>query len=81
MADFNTDMNVQFTKIIPKVLVDEVSSTTIYIGVSNNSRNVNSSDWQIKKMVKLGNVWAVDFPDGDQGFNYKWSIRLAYSYS
>ena len=81
MTDFNTDMNVQFPKIEPITLIDEVSSTEFYIGVSGRGNNPNKAMWKIKKILKTGNVWDVTlYPNGDQTFSYVWSGRTGYSY-
>ena len=81
MTDFNTDMNVQFPKIEPITLIDEVSSTEFYIGISKSGNSPNRPIWQIKKILKTGNVWNVTlYPNGNQTSGYAWSGRTGYSY-
>jgi hypothetical protein len=66
--------------IEPSMLVDETSSTEIYIGVSNNGKNANASTWRIKRINKIGNVWNIGFPDEDQTYTFIWNNRYSYNY-
>ena len=56
MTDFNTDMNVQSEQRDAITLIDEVSSTEIYVGISNNGSNIFEPFWRIKKIIKNGKV-------------------------
>jgi len=81
MTDFNTDMNVQSEQRDAITLIDEVSSTEIYVGISNNGSNIFEPFWRIKKIIKNGNVWSITlFPNGDQRFIYIWNNRASYTY-
>lgn len=64
----------------PHVLIDEYSTTEIYYGVSNNSGDINSHNWRIRRALKSGTVWSFKYPEGNQGFDYVWSARLTYDY-
>lgn len=64
----------------PYVKIDEASSDEIYVGVSNNGNNGGESTWRIKRMIKTGGVWSVEFPDGNQEFIYKWDDRYTFGY-
>ncbi len=65
----NTDFNIDSYKSEPIVLVDEVSTNEIYIGVSINGKKTDKPIWQIKRVVKNGNIWDVSqYPDGNQNF-------------
>ena len=67
--------------IEPTTLVDEVSSTEIYVGVSNNGKNVNSPVWKIKKIMKTDNVWDTGmFPSGSQDYTFVWEDRASYNF-
>lgn len=81
MTDFNTDINARSYNFEPAILIHELSESEIYVGVSNNGGNVTASTWQIKKSVKIGDIWKINlFPDGDQSFSYVWNNRLTYTY-
>jgi hypothetical protein len=80
MADFGTDFNIQSIKIEPYVLIDEVSSTSYYIGTSRSFSAQGVANWRIKKIWKVGNVWRSAFPGGDQGFTFIWTDRGTYTY-
>ena len=81
MTDFSTDLNIQSYNIEPITLIDEVTSELFYIGVSKNGRNINASNWKIKKIWKDGTIWRVQFPDGDQSYSYIWDDRIGvYTY-
>jgi len=77
MTDFNTDSNVQSPNIEPITLIDEVSSEEFYIGTSINGGNTSKATWRIKKIWKDVTVWKVEFPDGDQSYNYVWDDRIS----
>lgn len=65
----------------PNTLIDEVSSTEYYIGISNNGSNINSPTWKIRKVIKIGTTWNTSlYPNGDQGFSFIWNNRAIYSY-
>lgn len=67
--------------IKPPMLVDEVSDTEFYIGVSRNTADQTHFKWRIQHIVKGGNVWRItEFPNGDQGFKFQWSARYGYTY-
>jgi hypothetical protein len=77
----DNEFNLQSYKVESITLIHEYSSTEYYIGVSNNGRDTSRATWQIRKIVKLGDVWAVtQYPDGDQLFKYVWDDRLTYTY-
>ena len=62
------------------LLVDELSDTEYYIGVSNNFSDPAKANWKIKRIWKVGNVWKFEFPNGSQEFKWIWDDRLSYSY-
>ena len=77
----NNEFNLQSYKVEPITLIHENSSTEYYIGTSNNGRDTSKEIWQIKKIVKIGDVWSVtQFPNGNQEFKFKWDDRLIYTY-
>jgi len=76
-----TQINLQSYKIDPVTLVDEVSSTEYYIGISHNTKDESRPNWKIKKIWKDGTTWRFEYPDGRQEFKFIWSDRLSYTYS
>ena len=81
MTDFSTDLNIESFNVEPFTLIDEVNSEEFYIGISKNSRNTTKTNWRIKKIWKDGTIWRVQFPDGDQSYNYVWDDRISsYAY-
>jgi len=65
----------------PFVLVDEVSTTEYYVGTSNNGSITSGEIWQIKRIIKQGNVWSLaEYPNGSQEFSFVWEDRAGYSY-
>jgi len=62
------------------MLVDEVSSTEIYIGQSINGKDPNDNNWKIKRILQVGSVWTFTFPNGEQKFDFIWGQRFSYTY-
>lgn len=74
-------MNQYTYNIEPIQLIDEVSSTEFYIGLSNNGRDTSKEIWKINKITKNGNVWNISqFPNGSQKFEFIWDNRATYTY-
>lgn len=77
----NTDFNIDSFNVEPIILIQEFSSTEYYVDVSRNGRDTSKANWQIRRIVKTGAIWAVtQYPDGDQSFKYVWDDRLSYQY-
>lgn len=64
----------------PVRLIDELSETEIYIGESINFSDKSNDSWRIKKIIKIGNVWEFQFPNGKQDYVFIWDDRYAYDY-
>ncbi len=67
--------------IEPTQLIDETSSTEIYLGYSENGGATGGALWKIKRISKIGTVWHFEFPNGDQNYKYIWDDRFGYTYS
>ena len=81
MGDFsNIHDNPQFYTLGSSTLIDEVSSTEYYIGISSGANDVSATSWSIKKIWQDCTVWRTQFPDGDQSFKFVWSDRGGYTY-
>jgi hypothetical protein len=52
---------------------------TSYSGISGQG-NANVPEWRIKKVTTTGGVTTIEYPNGDQSFSFKWSLRASYSY-
>ena len=74
-------MNDVLGIIQPPMLIDEVSDTEYYIGISRNDSDESRKVWRIERIWKSGNIWRFGYPDGDQSFSYEWSKRYTYTYS
>lgn len=64
-----------------KIIIDEVSSTTIYIGRALVGSSTASAVWQIKKISVSGVVSSFLLADGDDKYNNVWDDRASLSYS
>ena len=73
-------MNNQQIDFEVPTLIDEMSETEYYVGVSINGGNPYANSWKIKRIMKNGNVWSTTYPSADQGFNFIWSDRYSYNY-
>jgi hypothetical protein len=67
-------------KVDEKTLIDEVDSTTTYIGKAKTGSSTSDAVWQIKKIVKTGTVTEILFADGDENYDNKWTERETLSY-
>ena len=77
----NNEFNSDTYKVQPVTVVDEKSSSEYYIGISNNGKGMDEPVWQIKRIVKSGNVWDLSqYPNDDQSFSFVWNDRLSYTY-
>jgi len=69
------------------MLVDELTSTEYYIGISWNRADQSKPTWRIKRIWKIGTVWHFGFPledpkhDGNQEFKWVWDNRYGYTYA
>jgi len=82
MVDYknNNNNNNQLDNIDPYILVDEKSSDEIYVGVSITFNDKSKNIWKIKRIIKLGNIWHVQYPNGNRDYIYCWNDRLSYIY-
>lgn len=76
----DNDVNIQHHKIDPYVLIDELSETEIYIGTSKSFPDKSKPYWRIKRILKIGNVWQMEHPEGNQDFKFVWDDRYSYMY-
>jgi hypothetical protein len=79
MSTYTLDTNIQTHD--PAMLIDEYSSTDYYIGVSQNTGDPSSSNWQIKRIWQVGSVWHFGYPNASQDFEFIWDQRLNYVYA
>lgn len=80
------EYNIQEHNRDAAMLVDEVSPTEFYVGVSINHRDTAKPTWRIKRIWKVGNVWHFGFPQenseygGNQEYKWIWDDRYSYTY-
>lgn len=72
--------NLNFDKIEPNTIIDEVSNTEYYIGTSENGIDLSKPTWKIKRILKVGNIWKFGYPNGNQTYEYVWNSRYEYAY-
>jgi hypothetical protein len=63
------------------VLIDEVDSSTTYVGKAAIGSAASSPSWQIIKLAVSGTVTTLSWADGDENFDNIWSLRASLSYS
>jgi hypothetical protein len=77
----DSEINIQAINIEPYLLVDETSTTEYYIGTSRSFSDPGKPNWRIKRIIKIGNIWKSQYPNGDQRFQFIWDDRFSYIYS
>jgi len=77
----NTDFSPEMRPQDPIMLVDEMSATEYYVGVSDRFKDPSKPYWRIKRIWKIGSVWHFGFPNGRQDYKYIWDERLSYTYT
>jgi hypothetical protein len=61
--------------------VDEVDSTTTYLGYSDDPGALDSeAKWQIQKVLVVGGLTKIRFADASTGFEKVWNNRASYTY-
>lgn len=68
------------TKIESPTLIDEVSSSEIYLGYAVAGTSANDSSWKIKQIKQVGTIWTQKYPNGDENYIYKWADRTTLTY-
>jgi hypothetical protein len=79
----NKDGSINLGGAYGKLLVDDFTTSDVtYIGKSYVGASVSSSIWQIMVIDETGSTTQVGlYPNADQNYVYKWSLRDTYSYS
>jgi hypothetical protein len=63
------------------VRVDEVNSTLVYVGYTQNlGVDTSLERWKIKKIEKVGSVWEIKWADGDELYDNIWDNRASLNY-
>ena len=81
------EYNVQERNKDAVMLVDELTSTEYYIGISWNRADQSKPTWRIKRIWKVGTVWHFGFPqpdpkhDGNQEVKWVGDERYSYTYA
>ena len=63
------------------IAIDEVDANTTYIGFAKAGTGASVARWQVRKIVKTGNVTLFQFADGNELYDNVWDNRLTLSYS
>lgn len=61
--------------------VDEVDSTTTYIGVAPLGSATSAASWQIRKIAVSGTVTTFTWADGDEEYDNVWDDRATLTYA
>lgn len=72
------------TKIVSlplTTLVDEVDSSTTYVGEAQIGTATSVAEWRIKKISTSSTITTIAYAQGDSNFNSEWDERTNYSYS
>lgn len=76
---FGDDVSIVTDELATRI--DESSDTLIYIGYAQLGATENSNVWKIKRIQKTGNVWKVEFANGNQNYINNWTLRASLNYS
>lgn len=74
------DLGIPFTQAMDN---SGTNNATIYIGKTKPGNAKSASKWQIQKLTYDGNgmVSDVQFPNGNNSFQFVWDDRASYTYS
>lgn len=64
-----------------KTLIDEVDSSTTYIGKTRMGGDIGQEVWQIKKIAVSGTITTISYADGNTNYDNEWDERASLSYS
>ena len=60
----------------------DVDNNAIYVGRAEPGSGESELKWQIYKMTYVsGNMTALNWAQGNDNFNYSWTLRSSYTYS
>lgn len=63
------------------LVVDEVSSSLIYIGEAAISVSELEPFWKIKRIKTIDNIVRITWADGNENYDNVWASRTGYLYS
>jgi hypothetical protein len=61
--------------------IDEVDSSTTYLGLAKSGTPTSQALWQIRKIAVSGTVTSFTWADGDASYNHVWDNRTSLTYS
>ena len=64
-----------------KKIIDEVDSTTTYIGYAPVGTPTTVSQWKIKKLRTVGVIIYIEYAGGKETYANKWDDRAIITYS
>ncbi len=78
----STGAGYKTTRIVEeKTIIDEVDTSTMYIGKALVGTTTSAASWQIKKMTVSGVVTTFNYADGNDEYDNIWDNRTSLSYS
>lgn len=78
----STGQGFKFSRQVDELtLVDEVSSSVVYVGKAHSGTATSAGSWQIKKITISGTLTTIAFADGDTEYNNSWDNRASLTYS
>jgi len=78
----NTGTPFKSVQDVPNALqLDEVDTSTTYIGEAAPGTATNSTGWRIMKIVENNNDLSITFPGGEDKFDQTWDNRASLTYS
>lgn len=79
-GDVSTGRRLKYTQDVPNdILIDEVDSSTTYIGEAGYHTATSSALWRIKKISVSGTVTEIRFA-GNGKFDQVWDDRTTLTY-
>lgn len=64
-----------------KTIINEVDSSTTYVGKALIGTATSEAKWQIKKIITSGTNTQITYAEGSDNFSYVWDNRTSYTYS
>lgn len=75
------DNSIPTTPVKLASIVDEASSSVLYVGEASIGANQASAVWRIKKVTTSGTQLVTTWADGNADFDNIWSNRASLTYT
>jgi len=60
---------------------DKTDGTVIYYGEANIGSGTDEPKWKINRLIKISDIWVLQWANGDTLNNNIWDNRLTLEYS